>query len=83
MNFTRELTKSELDAAWVRNTITKCIVTEPKVAQEKKLNVYRQLSTDTIHLLVEHELKVETNKEPIDGIYHIITWESLKNIGEK
>jgi len=73
----------EIEADFVCDTIRKCIKTEPKVAKEKKLNVYRKLSKETIDLLSEVNLEVESLEKSKEGIYHIITWKSLKSIGVK
>lgn len=69
------ITQDELDVEFILSKIDKCCVTETKVRESKRLDVYRSLTPATIVILETIDgIKVKTFEKPVDGVYHTVSW---------
>jgi len=53
----------------------KCLKTEPQMVENKKMYIYRTLSTASIAILQQDGFKVEVLEEPKSGVKYILSWE--------
>lgn len=64
-----------VEVTLVLSKIEKCLKYEKKVQEDKAIDLYRELSAESIKTLEGLGYEIETYEVPVSGVYHRIAWE--------